>query len=273
MPRGLDGKRLATAWRHRNVKITRLGRDAVHGAAFAPELPANTAHPVPVVIADVGNLRCRNVLISRRCHLEPRWEVGPQLEAVHPAARVSLRHLLVEDAASGRHPLDVSGPEAPAVAQTVAVINRAGQHIRDGLNAAMRVPWKSGAVVLGTIVAEVVQQKERVEIAGVAEAKGTVEFHPRSLDGWRGRYDPLHRPNRHRIIFLKNRTVANVDMKARFVQPQQCGHSRRAGRPLGPRASRPHRPWQPAPGLPWWKCGRDARRPRGAPPIRSILQT
>src|SRR5712671_3733593 len=195
MPRGLDGKRLATAWRHRNVKIARLGRDAVHGAAFAPELPANNAHPGPVVIADVGNLRCRNILIAGRRHLEPRRQVCPQLEAVHPATRVSLRHLLVEDAASGRHPLDVSGPEAPAVAQTVAVINRAGQHIRDGLDAAMRVPWKSGAVVLGTIVAEVVQQEERIEIARIAESESTVEFHPRSLNGWRGFYDPLHWPN------------------------------------------------------------------------------
>jgi hypothetical protein len=114
---------------------------------------------------------------------------------VHPATRVSLRHFLVEDAASGRHPLHVSGPEAPAVAQTVAVINRPGQHIRDGLDAPMRVPWKPGAVVLWTIVAEVVQQEERIEIARIAESESTVEFHPRSLDGWRGLYDPLHWPN------------------------------------------------------------------------------
>src|SRR5258708_14346229 len=183
MPGGLDRQRLAAAWRHRHVKIARLSGDAVHGAAFAPELPANNARPGRVVSADVGNLRRRNILVSGRRHLEPRWQVCPQLEAVHPATRVSLRHFLVEDAASGRHPLHVSGPEAPAVAQTVAVINRPGQHIRDGLDAPMRVPWKPGAVVLWTIVAEVVQQEERIEIARIAESESTLEVHPRSLDG------------------------------------------------------------------------------------------
>src|SRR5215467_14485875 len=195
MPRGLDGERFAAAWRHRNVKIARLGRDAVHGAAFAAKLPANNPHAGPVVIADLGNLRCRNILVSGRRHFEPRWQVCPQLEAVHPAARISLRHFLVEYAASGRHPLYVSGPKGPLVAQAVAVIHSAGQHIRDGLDAPMGVPGKSGAVVLGTIVAEVIQQEEWVEIARIAESKGSVEFHPRSLNGGRGFYDPLHWPN------------------------------------------------------------------------------
>src|SRR5262249_17011935 len=146
MPRGLDGERFAAAWRHRNVKIARIGRDTVHRAAFAPKLPANDAHAGPVVIADVGNLGCRDILVARRRHFEARWPVRPQLEAVHPAARISLRHLLVEYAASSRHPLYVSGPKGPSVAQTVAVIHSAGQHIRDGLDAPMRVPWKPGAV-------------------------------------------------------------------------------------------------------------------------------
>src|SRR5215831_9634605 len=166
MPRRFDWQRLATARRHCDIEVARLRRDAVDGAALAPKLSANDPNTGPVVIADFRNLRRRNVLISGLRHLEPRRQVCPELEAVHPATHVSLRHLLVENAASGRHPLHVSNPEGPAVAQAVAVIDGAGEHIRNGLNAPMRVPWKPGAVVLGTIVAKVVQQKEWVEITG-----------------------------------------------------------------------------------------------------------
>src|SRR5580700_7180054 len=62
---------------------------------------------------------------------DPRGRMhGFQLWAnLHAAARIALRHLLVENAASGRHPLHVAGPERSPVAQAVAVVHRAGQHI------------------------------------------------------------------------------------------------------------------------------------------------
>ena len=38
VPRGFDGQRLAPAGRHRDVEIHRIGRDAVHRPALAPEI-------------------------------------------------------------------------------------------------------------------------------------------------------------------------------------------------------------------------------------------
>src|SRR6516165_5073762 len=102
---------------------------------------------------------------------------------MHPATRIPLRHLLVENAASGRHPLYVSGAEGAPIAEAVAVIHRASQHIRAGLDAPVRVPWKPRAVVVGAIIAEIIQQQERVEVAGIAESEGPVKLYPGPFDG------------------------------------------------------------------------------------------
>ncbi len=54
----------------------------------------------------------------------------------------------------------------------------AGQHIGDGFNAAVGMPWESGQVVRGIFVAEIVQQQKRIELLGLAEAKGRCNFTP-----------------------------------------------------------------------------------------------
>ena len=97
---------------------------------------------------------------------------------MHPALGVALRHLLVQDAAARRHPLDVAGAERAAVAETVAVLDGAVEHIGDRLDAAVRMPREPGEVILRAVVAEIVEQEERVEGLGLAEAEGAVELHP-----------------------------------------------------------------------------------------------
>src|SRR4029077_9757637 len=100
-----------------------------------------------------------------------RREVGPQLEAMHTPGRVALGHLLVDDAAAGGHPLDVAGGDSAAVPHAVAVLDRSGQHVRDRLDAAVRMPWKAGEIVGGHIVAEVVEKEKRIEVGGIAESE------------------------------------------------------------------------------------------------------
>ena len=63
----------------------------------------------------------------------------------------------------GGHPLHVAGAERAAVAQAVAVLDGAGEHVGDGLDAAVRMPRKAGEVVVGPVVAEIVEQQERIE--------------------------------------------------------------------------------------------------------------
>jgi hypothetical protein len=95
---------------------------------------------------------------------------------------VALRHLLVQDSAPGSHPLHVPGAQGAAVSQTVAVIDAARQHIGDGLDAPVRMPGKSRAIVVGAVVAEVVEQQKGIELARVAEAEGAAQLHAGALD-------------------------------------------------------------------------------------------
>ena len=140
---GLDRQRLALARRHRDVEIARIGRDAFDRALLAPEIAADDAHARAVVVDDFGNVLRRDVLVARRRHLQRRRQVRPELEAVHAALRIALRHLLMQDAAAGRHPLHVARAQLALVAEAVAVLDGAGEHIGDRLDAAMRMPRES----------------------------------------------------------------------------------------------------------------------------------
>src|SRR5205807_5352193 len=52
----------------------------------------------------------------------------------------------------------------------------------DGLDAAVGMPGKSRAIVFRTIVAEVVEQEEWIELAGIPEAEGATQLHARTFD-------------------------------------------------------------------------------------------
>src|SRR5215467_5515710 len=101
---------------------------------------------------------------------------------MHSPFCISLRHFLVQNPAPGRHPLHVAGAELAPVSQTVAVIDASRQHMRDGLDAAVRMPRKSCAIVFRTIVAEVVEQEEWIEFARIPEAEGATQLHARAFD-------------------------------------------------------------------------------------------
>jgi hypothetical protein len=63
-------------------------------------------------------------------------------------AKVALGHFLVHDAASGGHPLHVTGAQGAGVAEAVAMFDGTGQHIGNGLDAAVRMPGKALEVIL-----------------------------------------------------------------------------------------------------------------------------
>src|SRR5580658_8163405 len=83
----------ALARRNRNVDVARVCSHALDRPGFAPELAADHAGAGTVVLGDLGDGARRNVLIARVGHLESGGQVGPQLEAMHAAVRVTFRHL------------------------------------------------------------------------------------------------------------------------------------------------------------------------------------
>ena len=88
-------------------------------------------------------------------------------------------------------------PERAAVAQAVAVLDGAGEHVGDGLDAAMRMPREPGEVVGGTLVAEIVEQQERIELAGVAEPEGAAQLDAGAFEGGGGLDDAFDRSDGH----------------------------------------------------------------------------
>src|ERR1700687_4823923 len=88
----------------------------------------------------------------------------------------------MEDSATGGHPLHVASAHFALVAETVAVLDRTGEYVGDRLDPAVRMPGKSRNIIFWILIAEVVQQQERIEILGLAEAEGALQLHASALD-------------------------------------------------------------------------------------------
>ena len=91
---------------------------------------------------------------------------------MHPPGPVTFRHLLMDDSASGSHPLHVTRGNGPVVPHAVAVFHGSGEHIGDGLDAAVGMPWETCQIIFRYVIAEVIQQKKWIEVGGVAETEG-----------------------------------------------------------------------------------------------------
>ena len=106
----------------------------------------------------------------------------------------------MDDAAAGGHPLDVAGGDGAAVAHAVAVLHGSGEDVGDGLDAAMRMPGKAGEIVLGNVVAEVVEQQEGIEVGRVAEAEGAAQMDARAFERGLGLDEAFDGSNGHRFL-------------------------------------------------------------------------
>src|SRR5580658_3636681 len=96
---------------------------------------------------------------------------------MHSPRWISLRHLLMDDAAARSHPLHITRTDGSAVAQAVSVLNRSRQHVGNGFNSAMWMPGKSCKVIIGHVVPKVVEQQEWIKLRRVAEPKRAAQVH------------------------------------------------------------------------------------------------
>jgi hypothetical protein len=87
----------------------------------------------------------------------------------------------MNDAATGGHPLDISGTNDTAIPHAVSVIHAAGENIGNGFNAPVWVPWETCEIIFGAIIAEVIKKQEWIKVRRVAKTKGAVQADTRAL--------------------------------------------------------------------------------------------
>ena len=140
---GLDRQCLPAAGSYGHVEVNRIGSNPIHRPGLPPEASADNANVSAVIVFELRNVRRFHLLITRSSHLQRRWKVAPKLESVHPAGMITFRHLLMDDAASSGHPLDVASGDSTPVSHTVAVLHRSSENVCDRLDAAVGMPGKA----------------------------------------------------------------------------------------------------------------------------------
>src|SRR5580765_4705894 len=103
----------------------------------------------------------------------------------------------MNDAAAGGHPLDITGGDGAAIPHAVAMLDGSGQHVGDGLDAAVRMPRETRQIIFGNVVTEIVEQEKWVEVRGVAEGERAAQVYARTFHRWLGFDEPLHGSDRH----------------------------------------------------------------------------
>src|SRR5438445_13773430 len=96
---------------------------------------------------------------------------------------ITLGHLLMDDASACRHPLDVAGVNGAMVSHAIAVLDFSREDIGDGFDATVGMPRETRQIILGNVVAEVVQKKEWVEVRCIAETESEAQMHAGAFAG------------------------------------------------------------------------------------------
>src|SRR5215471_9071120 len=107
---------------------------------------------------------------------------------------IALRHFLMDNAAAGSHPLHVARRDGAPIPHAVAMLHRPRENVRNRLDPTMGMPWETGEILLRNVVAEVVEEQERIEIGRVAETERPAQMYTRAFDRGLGFDHALHGP-------------------------------------------------------------------------------
>ena len=125
-------------------------------------------------------------------------QIGPKLKSVHLPLGVSFGHFLMQDARARRHPLHIAALQRATVAKAVAMVDRSGQNVSDGLNPPVRVPREARHIVARMIAAEIIKQQERVHAFRIAEPESAVQMHASAFHSGTGAAGGCDGTDRHR---------------------------------------------------------------------------
>src|SRR5580704_15284611 len=193
----LDWQSLPPALSDGHIEVDRIGGDPVHGPGFPPKVSADDANLSGVVVSDDRNIECLNLLVAGLRHFKQGGEVRPQLKPVHSTCMITLRHLLMDNPASRRHPLNVACGDGAMVAHAIAVFDRPCENVRDGLDAAVWMPREACEIIVRNVIAEVVQEKKWIEVGRIAKAERAPQVYASAFQRRFGFNEPFDRSNGH----------------------------------------------------------------------------
>ena len=91
----------------------------------------------------------------------------------------------MNDAVTGGHPLRAAWAETAVVAEAVAMLHRAVDHVRHGFETTVRMRGKAGDVVTRNVRMNLIEQEKGIEHGQGARSERAVELDARALRvGW-----------------------------------------------------------------------------------------
>lgn len=151
-------------------------------SATERQFPCDDLGPHACGVDEFGDGSGGDIPVLGRPHLLGGGQVHPQLEAAHQTALL-LRHLRVDDAATGRHPLHITGAQMPAVAEVILVQHVAREHVGHRLEAAVRMRWEALDVFVRAVAAELIEHQERIEPRERTRAEAAPQGDARTVRG------------------------------------------------------------------------------------------
>ena len=127
----------------RYSRTFRIDDDVVHGPFGTTNRSGYDFDLYAVFQFDRRNLIRTDPAIAGRHHLLRSRQIGPQLKPVHGTIGIAFGHFLVDDAAAGGHPLNVTRGDHPCVAQAVPMFHIAFGDVGNRFYAAVRMPGKA----------------------------------------------------------------------------------------------------------------------------------
>jgi hypothetical protein len=162
-----------------DVEVQRIGRKPLNRARRGPAVDRQRARnhlrPPAARQRDHRDLVGLDVAVAGRLHLLSRRQVDPELKAAHAAALL-LRHLRVDDAAPGGHPLHTARAQLAGVAQMILMLHVTVEHVGHRLEPAMGMRGKTGDVIVGILRGELVEHEEWVEARAVRPAEAAAQL-------------------------------------------------------------------------------------------------
>ena len=173
------------------VQVIGLRGVACHGTGNALAFTGNHRHRYALLGDIFGQLIGLEVTVPRVVHLVALGQVQPELKAFHHAFFL-LRNLGVDHAFGGRHPLHAAVFQQALVAGAVTVQHAPGNHVGDGLKAAVRVVGKAGDVVVGLVAAKRIEHQKGVQPVLQVLGQHAGEFDARAVRGSLAGHQPLN---------------------------------------------------------------------------------